>query len=88
MTPFELDYIMFDRQPQRQEPSLTFTPKMEEIFEILETEDIDMIPFHSIIKPIVNSDIGNTFQHYNGINHRQHTQKNTSQQHQQINTSQ
>ena len=46
MTPFDLDYIRFELQTQSQQLSLTFTPKIEEIFEILETADIDMNPSH------------------------------------------
>ena len=33
MTPFELYYIKFERQPQIQKLYLTFTPKIEEMFE-------------------------------------------------------
>ena len=39
MTPFELYYRSFERQPQIQQISLTFTPKFEEIFETLDTVD-------------------------------------------------
>ena len=49
MTPFEPDYIRFELQPQIQQLSLTFNPKIEEIFETLETADIDMNPSHSMI---------------------------------------
>ena len=88
MTPFELDYRSFEHQPQSQQLSLTFTPKIEEIFESLETSDIDITPSHSIIEPIVNRNFGNIFQHHNGPNQFQNKHKNTSQQHQHINTSQ
>ena len=44
MTPFELDYRKFERQPQSQQLSLTFTKTFEEIFETLDTADIDINP--------------------------------------------
>ena len=53
MPPFEIDYRSFERQPQGQQLSLTLNPEIEEIFETLETEDIDMISSHSIIETIV-----------------------------------
>ena len=68
MNPFELNYRRFERQPQIQHLSLTFSPIIEEIFETLETADIDMTPYHSMIEPIVNRNFGNTFQHQNGPN--------------------
>ena len=61
---------------------------MEEIFETLETADIDMYPSHSMIEPIVKNNFENTFQHQNGPNQHQRTHKNTSQHHQHRNTSQ
>ena len=65
MTPFELDYRNFERQPQSEQLSIIFNPPMEEIFVILETADIEMNPSHSIIEPIFNRNSGNTFQHQN-----------------------
>ena len=50
MNPFELYYRRFELHPQIQQLFLSFTPKMEEIFETLETADIYMNPSHSIIK--------------------------------------
>ena len=88
MTSYEIDYIRFERQPQSEQISLTFTPKMEEIFETLETADIDMNPSHSIIEPIVNRNVGNPFRHQNRPNQHQHTHKNTSQHYQHRNTRQ
>ena len=88
MTPFELDYRRFERQPQSQQLSLILTPKIEDIFEILETLDIDTNPSYSMIAPIVNRIFGNIFQHQKGPNQHQHTHKSTSQQHQQRNTNQ
>ena len=87
-TPFKLNYIWFEHQPQIQQLSLTFTPTTEEISETLEKSDIDMNTSHSIIEPVVNRNFGKTFQHHNGPNQIQHTHKNTSQQHHHINTSQ
>ena len=61
MTPFELDHRRFKHQPQIQQLPVTFTPKIKEIFERLETSDIDMAPSHSMIEPIVNRNFGNKF---------------------------
>ena len=47
MTPFELYYRRFERHPKIQQLSLTCTPKIEEIFETIETLEIDMTPSHS-----------------------------------------
>ena len=55
---------------------------MELIFETLETSDIDMNPYQSIIEPIVNRYFGNTFHHKNGPNKRHHNNKNASQKYQ------
>ena len=49
MTPFELDYRNFERLSQSQQLSNTFTPKIEEFFETIETEDLYMTSSHSII---------------------------------------
>ena len=55
---------------------------MVEIFETLETVDIDMNPSHSMIGPIVNRNFGNTFQHQIELNQHQHTHKSASQKYQ------
>ena len=78
MTPFELDYRKFELQPQIQKLFIKLNPAVEEVFETLETLDIDMTPYHSMIEPISNRNFGNTFQHQNGQNQRQHTHKKTS----------
>ena len=78
MTPFEIDYGSFERQPQSQQSSLPFTSKIKEIFEIIETEDKDMTPYHSMIEPIVNMHFGNKSHHQNVPNKRQHTKKHQS----------
>ena len=44
MTPFDLDYRKFECNPQSLKLSLTFTPKIEETFEITEIAEIDMTP--------------------------------------------
>ena len=88
MNPFELYYRMFEPHTQRQQLSLTFTPKIEEIFETLETADIYTTPSHSIIETIFNRNFGNRFQHQNVPNHCQHNCKTIIQQHQHRNTSQ
>ena len=84
MTPFALDYRKFECIPQIQQLSITSNLTIEEVFETLETAYIDMNSSRSTIEPIINRNCGNTFQHHNGTNHRQHTHKNTSQQHQHI----
>ena len=63
MTPFELDYIKFERLPQIHQLSTTFTSTIEEVFETLDTAYINMISLNSMIEPIVNHIFGNTFQH-------------------------
>ena len=88
MTPFGLYYGNFECLPQSQKLSTTFNPTIEEVFETLETSDIDMTSSPSMIEPIVNRNFGNKFQHQNGPNQRQHTHKNTSQKYQHRNTSQ
>ena len=44
MTKFELDYRNFERQPQIQQLSITFTPTIEEVFETLDKSYIDTKP--------------------------------------------
>ena len=80
MTSYELYYRSFERQPQSKQLPLTFTLKMEEIFETLEAAYIDINPLHSVIESIFNRNLGNKFQHHNVPNQRQRIHKNTSQQ--------
>ena len=80
MTKFELDIRNFERKPQRHEISTKFHYKIEEFFDILETEDVDTSTTHYIIYLIVKRDFGNNFHHQNGPNQCQHTQKTTRQQ--------
>ena len=68
MNPFELYYRMFEPHTQRQQLSLTFTPKIEEIFDTLDTSDIYMTPYHSIIELISTGILANKSQHQNGPN--------------------
>ena len=79
MTSFELYVRRFERQPQSNQLSIILFPSMELIFETLETADIDMSPYHSMIEPIFNSKFVNTFHHQNVPNNCQHTNKNFSQ---------
>ena len=88
MNSFEIDFRRFESQPQSYQLSITFTPSMEIIFETLETVDINMNPYHLMIKPIVNRNFGNTLHHQNGSNQRQPTNKNFSPQYQHITTRQ
>ena len=88
MAYFELDFRGFERQPQSEQISITFTPSMENIFETLETADVDMNPSQSIIGPIVNRNFLNTLHHQNGPNKDQRTNKNAIQQYHNSNTRQ
>ena len=82
MTTFELGYINFECLSQSQKLYTTFTSKIEEVFETLETSDIDIKSPHSMIEPIVNHNFLNTFQHHNGKNQHQQTHNNTSKRYQ------
>ena len=62
-TSFELDFKRFERQPQRNQLSIIFTPSIELIFETLETAEIDINPYHLFIDPILNRKFENTFHH-------------------------
>ena len=88
ITSSEIYFRRFKRQPQSYQLSITFTPSMEVIFETLETAYDDMIPPHSIIETIVNSNFGNTFHHKNWPNQRQPTKNNSIQSYQKSNTRQ
>ena len=54
---------------------------MEEVFEGLETVDVDMITtrFSKIIESILNRNFGNYFHRHNGPNQRQYVHKHTGQ---------
>ena len=80
MTTFELDYIKSESLPQRHQLSTIFNSTIEEVFETLEAEDVDMSTVHYMIETIVNRDFGNQFQHHNGPNQRQQIHKSTSRQ--------
>ena len=54
MTPFELYYIKCEPLSQRHQLSTIFYSTIEEVFETLETADVDMTTVYSIIEPIVN----------------------------------
>ena len=84
MTTSELDYRNFERIPQRHQLSTIFHSTIEEVFETLETADVDISTAHFIIEPIVNRNFVNTFHHHNGPNKHQCVHKNTSQYYQLI----
>ena len=46
MTSFELNFRIFELQSQSNQLFIIFTPKIELIFETLETAEIDMNPPH------------------------------------------
>ena len=75
MTYFEMDYRKIERKPQRHQLYVYFEITMEQIFEILEAEDIETTTtsYPNMIEPIFNRIFGNTFQYQNGPNQRYHT---------------
>ena len=82
MTIFELDYSKFERNQQINQLSTTFNFTVEGVFEILDTEDLDMPSAHSIIDPISKKNYDNAFHQQNGSNHLQHVHKTTGKQYQ------
>ena len=82
MTSFDLYYINSEGLPQIHQLSTAFFSMIEEVFETLDTEDINMTSSHLTIEPMLNRNYGNKFQYQNGPNMNQHIHKNTSQQHQ------
>ena len=70
--------------PQSDQIKHTFDKSIEHTFETLDTAEIYMNTYHSMIEPIINRNFGNTFHHHNGKNKRQHTNKNSSQKYHQI----
>ena len=82
MTNFELDYGNFQCLPQIHQLSTIFHSAIEELFETLETADVDMSTAYFIIELIFNWNFGNKLHYHNGTNQRQHIRKNTSQQYQ------
>ena len=79
MTAFDLDFRMCGRLPQRHRLFTILHSTIEAIFENIEESDVDILTALSIIEPIFNHNIGNTFHRHNGPNQRQHIYKNTSQ---------
>ena len=75
MTSFDIEFRRFERHPKGDQLSIIFTPSIELIFETLETADIDMNPYHSMIETIFNRNLGNEFHHQNGTNQHKKTTK-------------
>ena len=84
MTALKLEYRNFKVLPQIHKLSTMFHFIIEEVFENLETADVDMSTSHSIIYPIVIRNFDNTFRDHNVPNKHQHFHKNKSQQYQYI----
>ena len=82
MTPYKIYYREFECQTQSHQLSTASTSTIEEVFETLDTVDIDMESSHSMIEPIFNRNFSNTFQHQNEPNQRQLIHKHTGQQYQ------
>ena len=72
MTTIEIYYRKFEHLPQKHQLSTIFNSTIEEVFETLETADIDMSTDHSMIEPTVNRYFVNTLHHQNGPNQCQH----------------
>ena len=70
---------LFERQPQSDQHSIIYIPSIEVISETIETLEIDMDSYHSMIEHIINRKFVNKFHHQNGTNQHQHTNKNSSQ---------
>ena len=70
MTTFELEYRNFKRNPHRHQLYTTFQFIIEEVFENLETEKLDITTANpsAIIDSIINKNFGNNFYHQNGPN--------------------
>ena len=79
MTTFEPEYRKFELPPQRQQLPTMFHFTIEEVFETLETSDVDISTAYSMIDPFVNGNFGNNFHCQNVPNQRQNTHKNISQ---------
>ena len=75
MTTFELDYRNFECLTQRHQLSTIFNSTIEEFFETLVTEYVDMLTAHSMVEPIIRQNYGNKAYQQNGKNQRQYIQK-------------
>ena len=64
-TPFEQYYRNFKHIPQRHRLSTIFNSTLKELYETLETEDVDMSTAHSMIEPIFNCNYEDDFHHQN-----------------------
>ena len=86
MNTFELGCKQFERKLHLNQLCNTFQLTIEEVFETLETADVDITTAHdsNVIGTIVNRNFGNNFNHQNGINHHQYVHKHTYHQHQYI----
>ena len=82
ITTFELDHRYFERKPQIHQLSNKFPFEMEEVFETLETSDVDMAT--NVSSKMVETVFNHTFYHYNGPNQLQRVFKHTGQKHQSI----
>ena len=65
MTYFEMDYRKIERNPQQHQLYIKFEITMIQVFETLETSEIDTITSYStnLIELNVNINFGNTFHH-------------------------
>ena len=70
-TTFELDYRKFELLTQIHQLSTILQYKIEEVFEALETADIDMLTVHYMIVTIFNQSFDNKIHNLNGPNQRQ-----------------
>ena len=75
MTNFEPYYRKFESLPQRHQLTTTLHSTIEEVFEIIDIDDVCMSKFDSMTYPIFSKNFDNTFRHQNGPNQHQHAHK-------------
>ena len=82
MTNCKIEYENLEQNLQRQELSSIFLLLNEELFENLETTNVDISTANFIIEHFSNKKVGNTCHYQNGPNQRQHIHKTTARQYQ------
>ena len=83
---FELDYLKYESKKHRHQLKNTFPFIMEEVFETLETEYVDITTTDSsnMIETVLKRYFFNTFNHHNEPNQNQHIHKHTDQHYKSI----
>ena len=80
MTILEQEDRKYEENRQWYHPSTKFHFTIEEVFETLDTADVEMSAAHFMIEPIVNRNICNTFHQHNRPDQPQQLHKTTGQQ--------